>query len=336
MPNESHPMSPTILVTGGAGLIGSALIHALNLRGREDILVTDVLGRDAKWRNLSPLRFADYQQADAFLDRLECDPGSLDSIRTVYHLGACSATTETDAGYLMENNFGYTKALAQWALPRGVRFVYASSAATYGDGTRGMDDGTDHLETLRPLNAYGYSKHLFDLHARGNGWLDKIAGIKYFNVYGPNEGHKGEMRSLVAKAYEQILETGKVCLFRSHRPDYKDGEQVRDFVYVKDAVAMTIHIAENPTANGLFNIGTGTPRTWIDLATALFRALDREPVIEFIDMPEHIRNQYQYHTCADVSRLQATGWNAPATPLEEAVTDYVRNYLVPGKHLGDE
>ena len=328
-------MSPTILVTGGAGLIGSALIHALNLRGREDILVTDVLGRDAKWRNLSPLRFADYQQADAFLDRLECDPGSLDSIRTIYHLGACSATTETDAGYLMENNFGYTKALAQWALPRGVRFVYASSAATYGDGTRGMDDGTDHLETLRPLNAYGYSKHLFDLHARGNGWLDKIAGIKYFNVYGPNEGHKGEMRSLVAKAYEQILETGKVCLFRSHRPDYKDGEQVRDFVYVKDAVAMTIHIAENPSANGLFNIGTGTPRTWIDLATALFRALDREPVIEFIDMPEHIRNQYQYHTCADVGRLQATGWSAPATPLEEAVTDYVRNYLVPGKHLGE-
>ena len=328
-------MSPTILVTGGAGLIGSALIHALNLRGREDILVTDVLGRDAKWRNLSPLRFADYQQADAFLDRLECDPGSLDSIRTIYHLGACSATTETDAGYLMENNFGYTKALAQWALPRGVRFVYASSAATYGDGTRGMDDGTDHLETLRPLNAYGYSKHLFDLHARGNGWLDKIAGIKYFNVYGPNEGHKGEMRSLVAKAYEQILETGKVCLFRSHRPDYKDGEQVRDFVYVKDAVAMTIHIAENPSANGLFNIGTGTPRTWIDLATALFRALDREPVIEFIDMPEHIRNQYQYHTCADVGRLQATGWSATATPLEEAVTDYVRNYLVPGKHLGE-
>ena len=317
-------MSPTILVTGGAGLIGSALIHALNLRGREDILVTDVLGRDAKWRNLSPLRFADYQQADAFLDRLECDPGSLDSIRTVYHLGACSATTETDAGYLMENNFGYTKALAQWALPRGIRFVYASSAATYGDGTRGMDDGTDHLETLRPLNAYGYSKHLFDLHARRNGWLqgeDGIAGIKYFNVYGPNEAHKGEMRSLVAKAYEQILETGKVRLFRSHRPDYQDGEQVRDFVYVKDAVAMTIHIAENPTANGLFNIGTGTPRTWIDLATALFRALDREPVIEFIDMPEHIRNQYQYHTCADVSRLQATGWNAPATPLEEAVTD---------------
>ena len=330
--------SPTILVTGGAGLIGSALIHALNLRGREDILVTDVLGKDAKWRNLSPLRFADYQQADDFLDRLECDPESLDSIRTVYHLGACSATTETDAGYLMENNFGYTKALARWALPRGIRFVYASSAATCGDGTRGMDDGTGHLETLRPLNPYGYSKHLFDLHARRNGWLQGdhgIAGIKYFNVYGPNEAHKGEMRSLVAKAYEQILETGKVRLFRSHRPDYRDGEQVRDFVYVKDAVAMTIHIAENPAANGLFNIGTGTPRTWIDLATALFRALDREPVIEFIDMPDHIRNQYQYHTCADVGRLRATGWNAPAMPLEEAVTDYVRNYLVPGKHLGE-
>jgi len=328
-------MSPSILVTGGAGLIGSALIHALNERGRDDILVTDVLGKDAKWRNLSPLRFDDYIQADDFLDRLECDPESLDSIRTIFHLGACSATTETDAGYLMENNFGYTKRLAQWAIQRGIRFVYASSAATYGDGTRGMDDGTDHLETLRPLNAYGYSKHLFDLHAKRNGWFDQIAGIKYFNVFGPNEGHKGEMRSLVSKAYEQIQETGKVRLFRSHRSDYKDGEQVRDFVYVKDAVAMTIHIADTPTANGLFNIGTGTPRTWVDLATALFASLGRKPEIEFINMPDHIRNQYQYHTCADVGRLHSTGWKTPAMPLEEAVTDYVRNYLVPGKHLGD-
>lgn len=329
-------MSASILVTGGAGLIGSALIHALNQRGREDILVTDILGKDAKWKNLSPLRFDDYLQADAFLDLLEENPDALGSIKTIYHLGACSATTETDAGYLMENNYGYTKRLAQWALARGIRFVYASSAATYGDGAQGMDDGTGHLDTLRPLNAYGYSKHLFDLHAKRLGWLDQIAGIKYFNVYGPNEGHKGEMRSLVAKAYEQILETGKVRLFRSHRADYKDGEQVRDFVYVKDAVAMTIHIAETPSANGLFNIGTGTPRTWVDLATALFTALGRKPEIDFIDMPPHIRNQYQYHTCADVSRLHATGWSAPATTLEEAVSDYVRNYLVPGKHLGDE
>jgi len=327
--------SPSILVTGGAGLIGSALIHALNLRGQEDILVTDVLGNDAKWKNLSPLRFADYQQADSFLDLLECEPESLRSIRTIYHLGACSATTETDAGYLMENNFGYTKRLAEWSLQSGIRFVYASSAATYGDGTRGMDDGTAHLETLRPLNAYGYSKHLFDLHAKRNGWLDKIAGIKYFNVFGPNEWHKGEMRSLVAKAYEQILETGKVRLFRSHRPDYKDGEQVRDFVYVKDAVAMTLYIADNPAANGLFNIGTGNPRTWVDLATALFTALGRKPDIEFIDMPDHIRNQYQYHTCADISRLKATGWKTGPTSLEDSVHDYVVNYLVPGKHLGD-
>lgn len=328
-------MSASILVTGGAGLIGSALIHSLNQRGREDILVTDVLGKDAKWKNLSPLRFDDYIQADAFLDLLDENPDALGSIKTIYHLGACSATTETDAGYLMENNYGYTKRLAQWALARGIRFVYASSAATYGDGAQGMDDGSGHLDTLRPLNAYGYSKHLFDQHAKRHGWLDRIAGIKYFNVFGPNEGHKGEMRSLVAKAYEQILETGKVCLFRSHRPDYRDGEQVRDFVYVKDAVEMTIHIAETPSANGLFNIGAGAPRTWVDLATALFTALDRKPEIEFIDMPNHIRNQYQYHTCADVSRLRATGWNAPAASLEDSVSDYVRNYLVPGKHLGE-
>ncbi len=328
-------MSASILVTGGAGLIGSAVIHALNLRGQDDILVTDLLGRDAKWKNLSPLRFHDYIQADSFLDRLEENPDSLGSIRTIYHLGACSATTETDAGYLMENNFGYTKHLAHWALRRGIRFVYASSAATYGDGLQGMDDGSDRLENLRPLNAYGYSKHLFDLHAKRNGWLGKMAGIKYFNVFGPNEAHKGEMRSLVAKAYEQIQETGQVKLFRSHRPDYKDGEQVRDFVYVKDAVAMTLHLADTPSANGLFNIGTGTPRTWIDLATALFAALDRKPEIEFIDMPDHIRNQYQYHTSADVSRLKATGWSAPTLTLENSVSDYVRNYLVPGKHLGE-
>ena len=328
-------MSASILVTGGAGLIGSAVIHALNLRGQDDILVTDVLGRDAKWKNLSPLRFHDYVQADSFLDRLEENPDSLGSIRTIFHLGACSATTETDAGYLMENNFGYTKHLAHWALKRGIRFIYASSAATYGDGLQGMDDGMEHLETLRPLNAYGYSKHLFDLHAKRNGWLGKMAGIKYFNVFGPNEGHKGEMRSLVAKAYEQILETGKVRLFRSHRPDYKDGEQVRDFVYVKDAVAMTLHLADTPSAHGLFNIGTGTPRTWVDLTTALFTALDRKPEIEFIEMPEHIRNQYQYHTSADVSRLRATGWSAPTLTLEDSVSDYVRNYLVPGKHLGE-
>ena len=328
-------MSASILVTGGAGLIGSAVIHALNLRGQDDILVTDLLGRDAKWKNLSPLRFHDYIQADSFLDRLEENPDSLGSIRTIFHLGACSATTETDAGYLMENNFGYTKHLAHWALRRGIRFVYASSAATYGDGLQGMDDGSDRLENLRPLNAYGYSKHLFDLHAKRNGWLGKMAGIKYFNVFGPNEAHKGEMRSLVAKAYEQIQETGQVKLFRSHRPDYKDGEQVRDFVYVKDAVAMTLHLADTPSANGLFNIGTGTPRTWIDLATALFAALDRKPEIEFIDMPDHIRNQYQYHTSADVSRLKATGWSAPTLTLENSVSDYVRNYLVPGKHLGE-
>jgi ADP-L-glycero-D-manno-heptose 6-epimerase len=329
-------MSASILVTGGAGLIGSALIHALNQRGQEDILVTDVLSTDAKWKNLSPLRFDDYLQADALLNLLGENPDALDSIQTIFHLGACSATTEMDAGYLMENNYGYTKRLAQWALSRGIRFVTASSAATYGDGMRGMDDGPDHLETLRPLNAYGYSKHLFDLHAKRHGWFDQIVGIKYFNVYGPNEGHKGEMRSLVAKAYEQILETGSVRLFKSHRHDYRDGEQVRDFVYVKDAVAMTIHLAETPAAHGLFNVGTGSPRTWIDLATALFAALDRKPKIEFIDMPEHIRHQYQYHTCADVSRLRGTGWNTPATSLEEAIGDYVKNYLLPGKHLGDE
>ena len=330
-------MKPTVLVTGGAGFIGSALIHELNQRGNKNILVTDVDSSmdEEKHAHLRALHYTHYLSEEALLQELSLDTGLLDNISTIFHMGACSSTMETNREYLMANNFEYTKSLAQWALDRGVRFVYASSAATYGDGTQGMKDGFEHLQKLEPLNLYGLSKHLFDVYAREQGWFDRIVGLKYFNVFGPNEGHKQEMRSLVCKAYEQILTTGKVCLFKSHRPEYRDGEQQRDFVYVKDAVDMTLFLAETPQAAGLFNIGTGTPRTWIDLATALFRSLDREPVIEFIDMPVAIREQYQYHTCADVSLLKSLGYTQPSTSLEDAVDDYVRDYLVKGKHLGE-
>ena len=328
-------MSSTILVTGGAGFIGSALIHALNERGETKILVTDVLLDEEKKHHLRPLKYTEYLSADALLEALEKDAPLLGKIKTIFHLGACSSTTETNRDYLMKNNFEYTKRLAEWALPRDVRFVYASSAATYGDGLQGMKDGIEEIEKLRPLNLYGESKQHFDLHAREMGWLDRIIGVKYFNVFGPNEGHKKEMRSLVCKAYEQIMATGKVGLFKSYHPDYRDGEQVRDFVYVQDAVAMTLHLADTKNAAGLFNIGTGTPRTWIALATALFTALDREPVIEFIEMPEKLRDQYQYYTCADISLLKATGYTKKPTSLEEAVNDYVRGYLVTNKHLGE-
>lgn len=324
-----------VLVTGAGGFIGSALVHALNQRGISQIVVTDRLGEDEKWRNLLPLTFEDYIPADDFLEGIEKDPDAFGLFSAVFHLGACSATTVTDADFVLRNNYDYTKALCRWALVSGARFVYASSAATYGDGSLGMDDTNEDLSRLRPLNLYGYSKHLFDLYALKEEILPDIVGIKYFNVFGPNEYHKGDMRSLVCKAYEEMQKHGRIRLFKSHRPDYADGCQMRDFIYVKDAVDMTLHLAENEDAGGLFNIGSGVARTWVDLARALFAALGREPVVEFFDMPEAIRHQYQYHTCADISKLRATGYSRPTTLLEEAVRDYAVNYLVPGKRLGE-
>ena len=324
-----------ILVTGGAGFIGSALVWGLNRRGHTDIVISDVLGTGCKWRNLVPLRFADYVEADRFHARWAADPAAFGRFSAVFHLGATSATTEADASHLMNNNFGWTRDLAGWALGQGARFIYASSAATYGDGSRGMSDRDGDLHRLRPLNPYGYSKHLFDLHALRRGWLDRAVGLKYFNVFGPNEEHKGGMRSLVHKAVEQIRTDGCLRLFRSHRPDCRDGEQRRDFLYVKDAVEMTLHFAEQgESAHGLFNIGSGEAHTWLELAHAVFAALDREPRIEFIDMPAELRDKYQYFTRADISRLRETGYHRPVTPLADAVADCVRNHLLPDVRLG--
>jgi ADP-L-glycero-D-manno-heptose 6-epimerase len=320
-----------VLVTGGAGFIGSTLVWALNRQGCDRIVVCDRLGTDEKWRNLTPLRFADYVEADDLLPRLE--NGALGKFNLVLHLGACSSTTERDAGFLIRNNYEFTRDLAAWALAKQTRFIYATSAATYGDGSAGMEDDETRLDTLRPLNMYGYSKHLFDLHARRAGFLNRIVGLKYFNVFGPNEDHKGDMRSVVHKSFGQVRETGAIRLFKSYRPDYRDGEQKRDFLYVKDAAAMTLHLAANEKAGGLFNIGSGAARTWLDLARAVFTALKREPKIEFIEMPESIRDKYQYFTQADPGRLRATGYTASATSLEAAVNDYVGNYLVPDKRL---
>lgn len=329
-----HPKA-RVLVTGAAGFIGSALVHALNQRGITQIVTTDFLGQDEKWRNLAPLEFEDYVPADQLLQNLAKDPDHHGKFAACFHLGACSSTTVTDAAWVMENNFAYTKALCRWALAAGTRFVYASSAATYGDGSAGMDDKTENLRAYHPLNLYGYSKHLFDLYAQKEEILPEIVGLKYFNVFGPNEYHKGDMRSLVCKAHEQIVSTGKIRLFKSYKPEYPDGGQQRDFVYVKDAVAMTIHLAETETAGGLYNLGAGVARTWVDLAHALFSALGRTPEIEFIEMPESIRHQYQYYTCADISKLRGTGYQAPTTTLEEAVRDYAVNYLQSGARLGE-
>ena len=324
-----------ILVTGGAGFIGSALVWELNRRGAERIVIADFLETSEKWRNLVPLRYEDYLEANELFPRLESR--ALGRFDMVLHMGACSATTERDAAYLARNNYEYTKSLAAHALATNARFVYASSAATYGDGDEGMEDRSDpaYLYTLRPLNMYGYSKQMFDVYAARRGMLERITGVKFFNIFGPNESHKGDMRSLVNKAYTQVLETGEIRLFKSHRADYADGEQKRDFLYVKDAVNMTLHLAEKDGACGLFNVGSGEAHTWAELATALFRALGREPNIRFIDMPESIREKYQYFTQADISRLRASGYAAPVTPLADAVDDYVRNYLVTDRRLGD-
>jgi ADP-L-glycero-D-manno-heptose 6-epimerase len=324
-----------ILVTGGAGLIGSAVIWELNRRGIDNILVSDRLRSSEKWKNLAALRFRDYVEADDLSRLLSTDPGQLSEIRAIFHLGACSATTEADAAYLIHNNYEYTKQLAQFAVTDNRRFVYASSAATYGSRETGLREDLP-LECLRPLNMYGYSKHLFDCYAERQGLLNRITGLKYFNVFGPNESHKGDMRSVVHKAFHQIEQTGRVSLFKSYRPEFSDGGQKRDFLYVKDAAAITVTLAESIDGGGLFNVGSGEANSWICLANAIFRALGRASQIDFVEMPETLRPKYQYFTCADVSKLRAAGYAEPFTPLNEAVRDYVQNYLLPDRHLGDE
>lgn len=321
-----------IVVTGGAGLIGSALVWQLNRDGVDDVLIVDRLGESEKWRHLVPLHFREYVEVEEFYPRIAAAPDAFGSIATVYHLGACSDTTERDATYLVTNNYRRSQEIARWALARGARFIYASSAATYGARESGLREDLDP-HALVPLNMYGYSKHLFDLWVHHEGLLDRVVGCKYFNVFGPNEDHKGEMRSVVAKAYEQIARDGSIRLFKSYRDGIADGEQTRDFLYVKDAVAATVHLGRSSAA-GLYNIGSGVARSWNELAHAIFAAIERPVAITYIPMPDGLRAKYQYRTQATVERLRASGYERPFTPLEDAVGDYVRNYLVTGAVLG--
>jgi ADP-L-glycero-D-manno-heptose 6-epimerase len=318
-------MSSRVVITGAAGFIGRNVVAELNARGVDDLLLVDNLGSDEKWRNLVGLRYEEILDSQQFMAHVEADV--LPGIDAVIHLGACSATTEPDAGFLLRNNYQYTRALCEWSLRHGARFIYASSAATYGDGSIGYDDDPAVLQQLEPLNMYGYSKHMFDLWAQRHGLFDRIAGLKYFNVYGPNEDHKEDMRSVVHKSYEQIKSTGIVRLFKSYRPEYADGEQLRDFIFVKDAVAMTLYFIENRTTSGLFNCGTGQARSWKALATAVFAAMDIPPSIEYVEMPESLRGKYQYFTQAQMARMRAAGYSAPFTPLEDGVKEYVTGYL---------
>jgi ADP-L-glycero-D-manno-heptose 6-epimerase len=314
-----------IIVTGGAGFIGSGIITALNSRGITDILVVDQADCERR-QNLTNLSFAGYVEKDNFLDMV-VENKIVSPIEAIFHMGACTSTTETDASYLEKNNYEYSRTLTKWATDADIRFIYASSAATYGDGSKGFSDDEEKIHQLKPLNLYALSKQLFDMWARETRLLKKIVGLKYFNVFGPNECHKADMRSFILKAFEQINATGKVRLFKSCNPDYADGEYKRDFIYVKDAVDMTLFFYDNPKINGLFNIGTGKACTWNRMVRAVFAAMGKKPNIEYIEMPENLRSQYQYFTEADITKLRKAGYKKPTTSIEDAVKDYVQNYL---------
>ncbi|MCZ7603402.1 MAG: ADP-glyceromanno-heptose 6-epimerase [Melioribacteraceae bacterium] len=321
-----------IIVTGGAGFIGSVTVWKLNQIARSDIVIVDELRDGEKWKNLNGLSFADIYHKSDFLDMV-LDNEVPFKPEAIIHLGACSSTTEKDADYLLHNNFVYTVELAKYALERDIRFIYASSAATYGSGEFGYNDNENEVEKLRPLNMYGYSKQMFDLWAKQNKVLDRIVGLKYFNVYGPNEFHKGDMRSVVHKSFEQIRDTGKVKLFKSTDAKYEDGGQMRDFIYVKDAVDMTLFFLENIDANGIYNIGTGHARTWNDLVTSVFNSIGKQVNIEYIDMPQHLLGKYQNFTEAKIEKIKSAGYKKEITSLEKGVEDYVKNYLLKNEYL---
>ena len=312
-----------IVVTGAAGFIGSCTVRYLNDCGFDNLVLVDDIKTTLKWKNLVGKKYHEFISRHNLFQWLE---GREQEIGAFIHLGACSDTMEMDRDYLMQNNFQYTVRLAEYALKHGQRFIYASSAATYGGGEKGFQDDHAALETLKPLNLYGLSKHYFDLWAKSQGVLDSLVGLKYFNVFGPNENHKGRMASMVYKMVPIVQQEGVIRLFKSTHPDrFADGDQCRDFIYVKDAVQMTCEFL-NHSLGGLFNVGRGETTTWNILAKAVFKALDRPIQIEYIDMPEGLKNQYQEYTCADMSKWK--GRMPRLFPIEEAVSDYVRNYLV--------
>ncbi len=315
-----------IVITGAAGFIGSCVVRYLNDKGFTNLLLVDDIETTEKWKNLLGKKFSDFISKHALLTWLE---GRKAEVQAIIHLGACSDTLEMDGDYLMENNYRYSIRLAEYAMKHCIRFIYASSAATYGDGSLGFQDDHDQLDQLAPLNLYGFSKHLFDLWLKNQGLLNKVVGLKYFNVFGPNEYHKGRMASMVLKMVPNVLNEGKIRLFKSSEPEkFKDGDQCRDFIYVKDVVRMTCDFLENEVM-GIFNIGRGEPTTWNALSHALFKALNKPVCIEYMDMPQDLVRQYQNYTCADMTKYQKATRSVPCKySIEDAVQDYVVNYLV--------
>lgn len=319
-----------IILTGGAGFIGSCFLWKLNEEGIDDVIVVDHLDETEKWKNLQGRKFIDYMQKDDFLALVKS--GDAPKPTKVIHIGACSSTTLTDADYFLKNNYEYSKVLAEWALDNKAYFMYASSAATYGEGHEGYSDDPKRIPDLRPLNMYGYSKQLFDMWVLNNKLYGKVTGLKYFNVFGPNEYHKGDMMSVICKAYPQVKSEGKMRLFKSYKPQFPDGGQMRDFIYVKDAVEVMYWLMTHPSKSGIFNLGTGKARSWNDLAGAIFKAMGKQPNIEYIDMPETLRPKYQYYTQAEMTRISKAGCRHKFMSLEEAVKDYA-GYLKDNSRL---
>lgn len=313
-----------IIVTGGAGFIGSCIVRRLNDAGRNDIVIVDNISETDKWMNMRNKKYIKYVHKSKFLAELP----KYKNVEAIIHMGAQSATTERNFDYLWENNFEYTKALWNYCADKQISFIYASSAATYGDGELGFDDRMD-IDRLLPLNGYGYSKQLFDqwVKHQAKSSPSQHVGLKFFNVYGPNEYFKGSMASMVFHGYNQIKEFGKIKLFKSCNPKYADGEQLRDFVYVKDICNVIIWLLQNKQVSGLFNVGTGRAQSFRELAEATFHAMDMEPNIEYIEMPEKLRGKYQYYTKAEMGRLYAAGYPWPFADVENGVRDYVQTHL---------
>lgn len=319
-----------IVVTGGAGFIGSCMVRTLNDAGYSDIVVVDNIRSSEKWRNLVNKTYSEYINRDEFLERL---PEFSGQVSHVIHLGARSATTESDFDFLYKNNFEFTKALWKFCVKEKISFIYASSAATYGNGECGFDD-KDDIRKLRPLNGYGYSKQLFDIWASQQSEKPtQYCGFKFFNVYGPNEYFKGSMASVIFHSFNKIQATGEMGLFKSYREDYADGQQLRDFVYVKDVCSVIMFMIAHPEVSGLFNLGTGKARSFYDLCVNTFTAMGKETNIRFVEMPENIREKYQYFTEACMDKLREAGYTDSFYTLEEGVRDYVQNYLMKGYEI---
>lgn len=318
-------MGKKYILTGAAGFIGSCILRTLNDRGITDIIAVDHIASTEKWKNLLNKKYIEYIHKETFLKRLEA--GEFTDVSAVIHMGACSSTTENNFDYLWANNVEYSKTLWRFCTRNQIPFIYASSAATYGDGTEGFDDGKD-IDILRPLNGYGYSKQVFDQWTRKQQEKPpQYAGLKFFNVYGPNEYCKASMASMVYHGYRQMTAEGKIRLFRSENPHYADGAQERDFIYVKDVCKVVLFFLEHPECSGIYNVGTGRAQTFAELVSSVFYALNREPVIEYIDMPDKLREKYQYHTQAEITKLRDAGFQDTFMDVRQGVRDYVLGYL---------